>query len=60
MEEYELVCKIAEIKSYIASDWPGVEERKRLYEALRELEKQASRLNNPCSDSGNGSSTKPQ
>jgi hypothetical protein len=58
--EYDLICKIHEIRSYIASDWPGIEERMRLYEALKELEKQVSRLNNPCSDSENGSSAKPQ
>jgi hypothetical protein len=38
LDEYELACRIAEIRSLIASDWPGVEERKRLYEKLRELE----------------------
>lgn len=58
MEEYELICKIAEIKSYIASDWPSVEERKRLYEVLKELEKQVIFLNNLCSDSENGSSAR--
>ena len=39
MEEYRLVCKMAEIRSYIASDWPDIAERKRLYEALAELER---------------------
>lgn len=38
MDRYRLVCKIHEIRSYIASDWPGVEERKTLYETLRRLE----------------------
>lgn len=38
MDEFRLRNKIHEIRSYIASDWPGVEERKRLYETLRTLE----------------------
>jgi hypothetical protein len=38
MDEFHLRNKIHEIRSYIASDWPGVEDRKRLYETLRELE----------------------
>jgi hypothetical protein len=38
LDENELLIKIAEIRSYIASDWPGVEERKRLYESIRVLE----------------------
>lgn len=50
MEEYELVCKIAEIKSYIASDWPGVEERKRLYEAVAELERMLKEARNEAED----------
>ena len=62
MDEYELTCRIAEIRSYIASDWPGVEHRKRLYEELKRFEAlkmSQSELNNSCSSSGNGSSTKP-
>lgn len=38
MDRYRLVCKIHEIRSYIASDWPCIEERKRLYETLQNLE----------------------
>jgi hypothetical protein len=38
LDENDLIIKIAEIRSYIASDWPTVEERKRLYEAIRVLE----------------------
>lgn len=38
MDRYQLVCKIHELRSYIASDWPGIEERKNLYEALYQLE----------------------
>jgi len=39
LEEYDLVCRIHEMRSYIASDWPSVDERKRLYEALKEFER---------------------
>ena len=38
MDEHDLSSRIAEIRSYIASDWPDVEERKRLYEEIKELE----------------------
>lgn len=38
MDEFHLRNKIHEIRSYIASDWPGVEDRKILYETLRQLE----------------------
>lgn len=54
MDEYELACRIAEIRSYIASDWPGVEERKRLYEDLKSLEKALKELDNECKSSTNG------
>jgi hypothetical protein len=37
LDENELLIKIAEIRSYIASDWPSVEERKRLYSVLKQL-----------------------
>lgn len=40
MEEYRLVAKIAEMRSYIASDWPNVEELKRLYAAIKAMEAQ--------------------
>ena len=58
MDEYELACRIAEIRSYIASDWPGVEERKRLYEDLKRFEAlkmSQDELHSSCSNSGNGS-----
>jgi hypothetical protein len=38
MDEYSIRNKIHELRSYIASDWPGIEERKRLYESLYALE----------------------
>lgn len=44
MDEYRLVCKIAEIRSYIASDWPEIEERRRLYDTLAELERQLKEI----------------
>lgn len=40
MEEYRLMAKIAEMRSYIASDWPNVEELKRLYAAIKVMEAQ--------------------
>lgn len=45
MTEWQLINKIAEIKSYIASDWPGIEERKHLYQRLYRLEEQLKELN---------------
>jgi len=44
MEEWRIVCKIAEMRSYIASDWPGVQERKNLYKAVAELEVELKRI----------------
>jgi hypothetical protein len=38
MDEWRIVNKIAELKSYIASDWPTLQERKSLYLSLKELE----------------------
>lgn len=38
MDRYQIILKIAEMRSYIASDWPSVEQRKSLYEAIRRLE----------------------
>ena len=38
MDEWHIVNKIAELKGYIASDWPTLQERKRLYLSLKELE----------------------
>lgn len=40
MTSYQLKNKIHEIRSYIASDWPGIDERKELYKQLEKLEKQ--------------------
>lgn len=42
MDRHRLILKIAEMRSYIASDWPSVEERKRLYRAVEEIEKMLS------------------
>ncbi len=38
MTSYEIKNKIYEIQSYIASDWPDIEERKKLYKDLEKLE----------------------
>ena len=38
MTPYQLQSKIYEIRTYIASDWPTIEERKKLYEDLKKLE----------------------
>lgn len=38
-DSFEIKNKIHELKSYIASDWPGIEERKHLYQQLYRLEK---------------------
>lgn len=37
MDECSIILKIAEIRSYIASDWPDVEERKSLYQTIERL-----------------------
>lgn len=39
MDEFQLRNRIQEIRSYIASNWPGVEERKHLYQRLANLER---------------------
>ena len=39
MDECSIIHKIAEIRSYIASDWPDIEERKSLYQAIERLNK---------------------
>ncbi len=44
MDEHSLVMKIAEIRSYIASDWPNVEELKTLYASIKEIEKTLQRI----------------
>lgn len=38
MDEYEILSKIAEMRSYIASDWPSVKEMKDMYIAIARLE----------------------
>ena len=38
MEAWQIISKIAEMRSYIASDWPSKEERARLYRAIAEME----------------------
>ena len=46
MEESELKNKIHELKSLIASDWPGIEERKHMYQKLAVLESRLKELQN--------------
>ena len=38
MDEHQIKNKIHEIRGYIASDWPGVEERRHLYQRVAKLE----------------------
>jgi hypothetical protein len=38
LERHAIIIKIAEMRSYIASDWPDIEERKSLYKAIKDLE----------------------
>ena len=38
MDEWRIKEKISDIRSYIASDWPSVEQRKELYEEVYRLE----------------------
>lgn len=38
MDEFEIMNKISELTSYIASNWPGIEERKHLYMRREKLE----------------------
>jgi hypothetical protein len=38
MEAWRIKEKISEMRSYIASDWPSLEERKNLYEEIYKLE----------------------
>jgi hypothetical protein len=42
---YELKNKIEEIRSYIASDWPDINERKKLYQELKKLEEELKEFN---------------
>jgi hypothetical protein len=35
---YEIKNKIHELRSYIASDWPDIEERKKIYKDIEKLE----------------------
>lgn len=45
MTSHEIKNKIHEIRSYIASDWPTIEERKKLYKDLEKLETLFKELN---------------
>ncbi len=45
MDEFKLKNDIHEIRSYIASEWPGIEERKHLYMRLTRLEKMLKEAN---------------
>lgn len=42
--EFELKNKIHELRGYIASNWPGVEERKHMYQKLALLENELKEL----------------
>lgn len=42
--KFKLKNKINEIKSYIASDWPSIEERKDLYKKLALLEEKLKEI----------------
>jgi hypothetical protein len=44
--EFEIRNKIHEVRSYIASDWPGIEERKHLYQQLARLEQKLKEIQN--------------
>jgi hypothetical protein len=46
LNEHWIVNKIAEMRSYIASDWPGIEERRALYKAVAELEARLQEMKN--------------
>jgi hypothetical protein len=52
MEDFEIKNKIHELKSLIASDWIDIEERKRMYAEIKELE---SKLLDISCNSKNGS-----
>lgn len=42
--EFELKNKIHELRSYIASNWPGIEERKHMYQKLALLENELKEI----------------
>lgn len=42
--EFEIKNKIHELRSYIASNWPGIEERKHLYQRIVVLERSLKEL----------------
>lgn len=46
MTEFDLKNKIQEVRSYIASNWPGIEERKHLYQQLVKLESLLKEIQN--------------
>lgn len=50
MDQYRLVCKIHEIRSYIASDWPDLEDMRRLYDTLHNLEVLLKEMKNEAQD----------
>jgi hypothetical protein len=52
LDEWQIICKIAEMRSYIASDWPGIEERKTLYRAVAELEMKLKRIKDEAEKNG--------
>jgi hypothetical protein len=45
VDELEIKDKIHEIKGYIASNWPGIEERKHLNQRLSNLERLLKKIN---------------
>lgn len=46
MDEFEIRNKVSELTSYIASNWPSVEERKHLYMKRERLEMMLKELKN--------------
>lgn len=47
---FQIKNEIEETRSYIASDWPGIEERKHLYMKLAHLEKMLKEINEKAND----------
>lgn len=45
MSEFEIKNKISELRSLIASNWPSIEERKKMYVELKELEEKLKETN---------------
>ena len=44
MDEFEIKNKIHELRSLISSEWPGIEERKHMYQKLAVLEARLKEL----------------